>query len=100
MKAEAIIDERYVFDDRSFADLVIWLLPHALPGSEHSFKYRFAFVVEGVCILRYDNESGKGDHRHIEGRQESYQFIDIDVLLDDFFRDVEEWRKTHEDRDV
>jgi hypothetical protein len=37
---------------------------------------------------------------HIEGRQESYQFIDIDALLDDFFRDIEQWRKTHEDRDV
>src|SRR5207248_1150209 len=56
MKAEPVINERYAFDDRSFAEIVIWRLRRVLPGSTHLFKYRLAFVVNGVCVLRYDNE--------------------------------------------
>jgi hypothetical protein len=45
-------------------ELVLWRLPKQLDGSEHAFKYRLAYVVRGECVLRYDNEVGKGDHRH------------------------------------
>jgi tRNA (Thr-GGU) A37 N-methylase len=38
--------------------------PQAVPPSTHAFKYRLAYVVGGECVLRYDNERGKGDHRH------------------------------------
>jgi hypothetical protein len=38
----------------------------------------------------YDNERGKGDHKHIGGRQYKYRFTDIDTLVGDFLRDVEE----------
>jgi hypothetical protein len=39
--------------------------------------------------VRYDNESGKGDHRHYGGREEPYHFIGIDKLMADFLSDVE-----------
>ena len=29
----------------------MWLLPHDLPGSAHSFKYRLAYVVDDVCVF-------------------------------------------------
>jgi hypothetical protein len=34
-------------------------------GSEHDCKYSLAYVVAGECVIRYDNEAGKGDHRHL-----------------------------------
>ena len=40
--------------------------PPRFRGSAHPFKYRLAFIVNGKCILRYDNERGKGDHRHMK----------------------------------
>ena len=68
-------------------------LPRAPRGSAHRFKYRLALVQAGlICVLRYDNEAGKGDHRHIGQREERYVFSDVDTLLADFWRDVEAWR--------
>jgi hypothetical protein len=52
-----------------------------------------ALVVDGVCVLRYDNEAGKGDHRHIGDREERYSFTNPDAVLVDFLRDVNQWRR-------
>jgi len=41
--------------------------------------------------VRHDNERGKGDHRHINGRELGYVFESIDTLLDDLERDVLNW---------
>jgi len=43
-------------------------------------------------VLRYDNEAGKGDHRHLGERQEAYSFTTYDALLTDFWNDVQAWR--------
>jgi hypothetical protein len=50
-----------------------------------------AYVVSGVCVLRYDNESGKGDHRHIGNVETAYRFTTPDRLLVDFWQDVDRW---------
>ena len=92
MAAELLIDERHILDAMAFVEIVIWRLPRSTRGSSHRFKYRLALVVGGVCVLRYDNEAGKGDHRHVRDREEPYSFTDPDTLLDDFWRDVTEWR--------
>jgi hypothetical protein len=93
MKAELLIEERHVVDSHSFVEIVVWRLPRPARGSRHGFKYRLAFVVDGVCVLRYDNEAGKGDHRHVGNVQKPYGFTDPDTLLADFWREVEEWRQ-------
>jgi hypothetical protein len=93
MKAELLIDERHVLDAATFVEIVVWLLPRPTRGSDHRFKYRLALVADGACILRYDNESGKGDHRHELSTEQAYDFSDPDTLLADFWRDVEEWRR-------
>jgi len=89
MKAELIIRERENLSDAAFVEIVVWLVPVPLAGSTHSFKYRLALIVEGECVMRYDNEAGKGDHRHIDGREEAYAFSDAETLLADFYDDVE-----------
>ena len=71
----------------------VWRLPRPTRGSDHIFKYRLALVVGDICVLRYDNEAGKGDHRHVHETEEPYQFAGPDKLLADFWREVEEWRR-------
>jgi hypothetical protein len=61
MPANLVLKSRVVLGAKRFADVVIWQLPAPLPGSTHPYKYRLAFVVDKVCVLRYDNEAGKGD---------------------------------------
>jgi hypothetical protein len=93
MKAELLINERHVLDVRTFVEIVIWRLDRPVRGSIHKFKYRLALVADLVCVLRYDNEAGKGDHRHIGRAENSYQFADSETLLADFWNDVEAWRR-------
>jgi hypothetical protein len=47
-----------------------------------------ALVIDEVCVPRYDNESGKGDHKHVGAREVSYSFKTLDQLVDDFWADV------------
>ena len=50
-----------------------------------------AYVVEGECVLRFDNEAGKGDHFHRSGVEEPYAFTSLEQLLADFWAAVDEW---------
>lgn len=86
-----MLRQRIVYSERSFAELVLWELREPLAGSRHSFKYRLAFVVDLVCVLRYDNEAGKGDHRHRDGKEYPYLFSSPEKLLADFRRDIARW---------
>lgn len=89
MPAQLLIEERHVIAENAFAELVVWRVPSAVPGSTHSLKYRLAFVVEGECVLRYDNESGKGDHRHVGDEEHPYEFTTPGQLIEDFWNDVD-----------
>lgn len=71
-------------------EMTVWSVPLPVPPSEHAFKYRLVFVRAGQRLVGYDNERGKGDHKHIGGREYKYRFTDIDTLVGDFLRDVEE----------
>ena len=88
MPATVIQKRRYDLADDRFVSLSIVELPAPLSGSVHRFKYRLALVVAGVCVLRYDNEAGKGDHKHLGSREVPYRFIDLERLIDDFWADV------------
>jgi len=91
MKAQLLIDERVKISDKAFAALKLWRVPNPLPGSAHPYKYRLAFVVESVCVMRYDNEAGKGDHVHYGDQEVAYTFTTPHQLLADFWRDVQNW---------
>lgn len=94
MKAELLLSERQVVDDRSFAEIRIWRVPKSVAASAHDYKYALAYVVAGVCVLRYDNEAGKGDHRHVGAVESPYRFTTPQALLADFWNDVDEWRSS------
>lgn len=95
MKAVPLLRRRVVVAADAFVEVVIWRVPEAVPPSTHGFKYRLAYVVAGRCVLRYDNELGKGDHRHTEAKEEPYDFSTPDRLLADFEADVARWNHEH-----
>lgn len=87
-------DARLVFKTRServggVVEMVVWQVPKPVPPSEHRFKYRLVYVKNGRRVVGYDNERGKGDHKHLGEIEVAYRFIDIDTLMADFLRDVE-----------
>jgi len=95
VKARCLVDRRIVLSPAAFVEIVIWRLPEPSPGREYGYKYRLALVSREVCVFRYDNETGKGDHVHTGEVEKPYRFRDVDRLIADFMADVEEWRNEH-----
>ena len=91
MKAVELVRTRVAYTEKAFAELVLWQVPKPLEGSKHSYKYRLAYVVGGECVLRYDNEAGRGDHRHYGGKEGKYAFSTPEKLIADFQRDIARW---------
>lgn len=78
-------------------EMVIWQLPAPTRDRPHGLKYRLYCGHGGRCVVRYDNEAGKGEHRHYGRREEPYRFVSLDRLLADFRADCTRltgWRWT------
>lgn len=97
MAAELLLRRRVIYRGNAFAELVLWKLPQRVPGSPHAYKYRLAYVVDRVCVLRYDNEAGKGDHRHMGNLETPYRFTTPEALLADFDADIRRWDRDNGD---
>jgi hypothetical protein len=93
VKAIDLLQERIIFSETAFADLVLWRVPKSVAGSIHQFKYRLAYVVDGDCVVRYDNETGKGDHRHFSAKESAYAFSTPEKLIADFQNDIARWNR-------
>ena len=91
MRATLIARTRIVYSSSAFAELVVWRVPKPVPGSAHEFKYRLAYVVDDLCVVRYDNEAGKGDHRHFGLAENRYRFSTPERLMVDFQEDIARW---------
>jgi hypothetical protein len=61
-------------------------------GSAHAFKFRLVLISNNVCVLRYDNEAGKDDHKYIGERECPYSFIDLPTLKLEFLKGVRDWK--------
>jgi hypothetical protein len=92
MKAARIFYDRMDFSDGSILEMTIWAVPAPVPGSAHQLKYSLFYGRPGLRLVGYDNERGKGDHRHIEGREEPYAFTTPEALIKDFLADVKKLR--------
>jgi hypothetical protein len=89
MDATLVIRQKLVYA-AGLVEIVVWQLPQPVPPSEHPFKYRLVYVVDGSRIVGFDNERGKGDHKHLGNTETNYEFTDIPALLADFWKEVEE----------
>jgi hypothetical protein len=93
VKAELLRRQKSVLSDGAILELVIWRVPHPVEGCEHCYKYRLYYGRKGERLVGYDNERGKGDHRHRDGLEAPYSFSTVDALVRDFLTDVEKRRK-------
>ena len=93
-KAKLLYRAKLIYPDLTVREIVIWQLPTATAERPHGLKYRLFYGdAHGTCLIRYDNETGKGDHRHLEGQEESYHFIDVETLIADFQREIDRIRR-------
>lgn len=87
-KATLILHRKRTYDDGAIAELKLWQVPAPVRGSAHSLKYSLFYGEAGRRLIGYDNEAGKGDHRHYGDREEAYVFSTVRRLLADFLTDV------------
>ena len=92
MKAELIFRDKYVYKDGAIREMVIWQLPKADKERPHRLKYRLFYGFPGTCLIRYDNELGKGDHRHYGDYEEDYTWVSVQQIMNDFKIDIEKLR--------
>ncbi len=78
----------------------MWRLPELTIERPHSLKYRLYYgMADGTCMVRYDNEAGKGDHRHFLDEEKGYLFKNVESLVNDFQNDIDLIRrKNHEQK--
>ena len=89
MKAKLLMREKHIMEDGSILELVLWQLPKKEKDRSHAYKYRLYYGdSKGNNLVRYDNESGKGDHKHIGNKELPYEFINQDTLIKDFQKDI------------
>lgn len=97
MRARLLVDQKVILSEREFLEIVIWAVPVPVHGSGRGLKYRLALVVDGECVLRYDNEAGKGDHRHAGSAERACRFESLEKLMADFERDIARWQDENRD---
>jgi hypothetical protein len=88
MKATRAYYDRGEYPDGAIVEMTIWLVPKPVPGCTHPFKYSLFYGYPGERVIGYDNERGKGDHRHVEGRESPYLFTNVDAMIADFLSDI------------
>jgi len=94
MAAKLLYREKYIYSDGALREMVLWQLPRKSRNRPHGLKYRLYYGLgDGTCLVRFDNESGKGDHKHVSGREERYRFIDVEKLVADFLAEIEKARR-------
>ena len=89
MKAELITRFKSVAEDGGVMELMVWRVPRPVPPTEHGYKYRAVYALDGVRRVGFDNERGKGDHCHLHGRELPYTSATVDALVEDFIAAVD-----------
>lgn len=87
-KATNLLDQKRILRDGSIIQMRLWQLPERSDERPHGLKYSLFYGKGGVRIVGYDNELGKGDHKHIRDQEFPYTFTTPKQLLEDFYADV------------
>ncbi|RLA18584.1 MAG: hypothetical protein DRQ56_07205 [Gammaproteobacteria bacterium] len=97
MIADLLFRDKYVYKDGAIREMIIWRLPKTDSERLHGLKYRLFYGSSEECLVRYDNERGKGDHRHYQGSEEPYKWVSAEQLVADFKADIERFRGERDD---
>jgi len=90
--AMLVFRDKLVFPDGAILEIIIWRLPQPDVERPHGLKYSLYYGKDGVRLVGYDNERGKGDHRHYGPHEEQYEFTSVEQLMFDFDVDVQRLR--------
>jgi hypothetical protein len=83
-EAEKLLDFRLESADGFITALRLWRVPSPVPPATHRFKYALFFGRPGERWVLFDNERGKGDHKHIMEVESSYEFTTPEKLIEEF----------------
>jgi hypothetical protein len=98
MNAKLILHTKKEDGKGNITEMVLWKLPEPTPDRPHGIKYRCYYGnAKGRCIVRYDNESGKGDHKHIGEKEMPYKFKTVERLIQDFMDDIYDFKQQEDD---
>jgi hypothetical protein len=97
MKAVRIFYDKTVLHDGAIDQMHIWQLPRSTSERPHGLKYILFYGGPDGRLVGYDNESGKGDHKHIRDVETRYKFIDVETMLADFLADVKRMRNEQDE---
>lgn len=87
--AKSIVDKRIDQADGSIIEMVIWQLPAPTKDKPHGYKFRLTYCLPGGTVLvRFDNHTGKTDHKHIKDKEIPYTFTTPEQVVTDFLKDV------------
>ena len=87
-RAKLLFHHRIDYDDGAIVEMVLWRVPSPVSPSTHNLKYSLFYGRPGSREVGYDNERGKGDHRHFQGIERVYSFSTVERLMSDFWADV------------
>ncbi|TYR32006.1 hypothetical protein FY036_13035 [Mesorhizobium microcysteis] len=87
-KASLILSDKLVLASGHIIQIRIWRLPLSTEERPHGLKYSLFYGRPGERIVGYDNEAGKGDHRHLRNLETPYKFTSMERLMADFMADV------------
>ncbi|MBI5444957.1 MAG: hypothetical protein HY900_27570 [Deltaproteobacteria bacterium] len=87
MSAKLVLRDKIIAGDLVI-ERTVWQLPEPTSDRPQGLKYSLYCGKKGTCLVRYDNESGKGDHVHYGADEKPYRFTTLTQLLLDFAHDV------------
>jgi hypothetical protein len=88
MKATLLLKDKKVYPDGLIVERTVYALAQPTAERPHGFKYRLYCGYPARCLVRYDNELGKGDHVHHGDKEHAYQFTSLERLMVDFEEDI------------
>ena len=95
-----VYQEKFIYDDGAIREMVLWQIPKKSVEKPYRIKYRLYYgLSDGTCIIRYDNERGKGDHRHFKDKEAPYKFMTVENLVADFLTDVATARRAKNEKE-
>ena len=86
--SEKLIHNKYIISKREIVEVKILVVKKSKEFPE-GLKYSFVYIKDGKRELGYDNERGKGHHKHYKGKEEKIEFKNIYTLQEKFEKEVE-----------
>jgi len=97
MKAQQIFYDKAVLPNGCIVEMTIWQLPNVSTERPHGLKYSLFYGRDGIRLVGYDNERGKGDHKHIRDVETRYKFVSVEKMVADCMADVKNARGEHDE---